>query len=70
MTYVNGEQPCNRRGFVYGLLLAARPRFAALRRPSAYEVTKSDADWKKLLSPAAYDVLRHAGHRSSPSPAR
>jgi len=24
-----------------------------------YEVTKSDADWKKMLSPAAYQVLRH-----------
>ena len=27
----------------------------------AYEVTKSDAEWKKMLSPAAYDVLRHQG---------
>jgi peptide-methionine (R)-S-oxide reductase len=27
----------------------------------AYEMTKSDADWKKQLSPAAYDVLRHEG---------
>jgi peptide-methionine (R)-S-oxide reductase len=26
-----------------------------------FEVTKSDAEWKKLLSPAAYDVLRHEG---------
>jgi peptide-methionine (R)-S-oxide reductase len=24
-------------------------------------VNKSDAEWKKLLSPAAYDVLRHQG---------
>jgi peptide-methionine (R)-S-oxide reductase len=24
-----------------------------------YEVAKSDAEWKKLLSPAAYNVLRH-----------
>jgi len=27
----------------------------------AYEVSKSDADWKKQLSPTAYDVLRHEG---------
>jgi peptide-methionine (R)-S-oxide reductase len=25
----------------------------------AYEVTKSDTEWKKILSPAAYEVLRH-----------
>jgi peptide-methionine (R)-S-oxide reductase len=25
----------------------------------AYEVTKSDAEWRKILSPAAYEVLRH-----------
>jgi peptide-methionine (R)-S-oxide reductase len=27
----------------------------------AYEVTKSDAEWKNTLSPEAYDVLRHEG---------
>ena len=26
-----------------------------------YEVSKSDAEWKKQLSPEAYDVLRHQG---------
>jgi peptide-methionine (R)-S-oxide reductase len=29
------------------------------RSAQGYEVTKSDADWKKVLSPAAYEVLRH-----------
>jgi peptide-methionine (R)-S-oxide reductase len=28
---------------------------------AGYSVTKSDAEWKKILSPAAYDVLRHQG---------
>ena len=28
---------------------------------AAYPVAKSDADWKKQLSPMAYDVLRHQG---------
>ena len=28
---------------------------------AAYPVVKSDAEWKKLLSPMAYDVLRHQG---------
>jgi peptide-methionine (R)-S-oxide reductase len=37
-----------------GALLTAGQAFG-------YEVTRSDAEWKKLLSPAAYDVLRHEG---------
>ena len=45
-----------RRHFLAGLMggtfLGAVPAFG-------YEVTKSDAEWKKLLSPAAYNVLRH-----------
>ena len=38
-----------------GACLGGAQAFAAL------PVTKSDAEWKKVLSPAAYDVLRHQG---------
>jgi peptide-methionine (R)-S-oxide reductase len=31
------------------------------RAAAAYEVTHSDAEWRKILSPAAYDVMRHEG---------
>jgi peptide-methionine (R)-S-oxide reductase len=44
-----------RRHFLAGLMGSAflgAPAFG-------YEVTRSDADWKKQLSPAAYNVLRH-----------
>ncbi len=46
-----------RRIFLAGLMGSA-----ALGAPAfGFEVTRSDAEWKKLLSPAAYDVLRHEG---------
>jgi len=56
MTWVT-EMNMRRRLFLAGLLTgsalpASGPAFG-------YEVTKSDAEWKKLLSPAAYQVLRH-----------
>ena len=37
----------------------ARPH--AVRAATTYEVTHSDAEWKKLLTPAQYDVLRQEG---------
>ena len=44
---------------------------AAAARPSAevFEITKTEAEWKKLLTPAQYDVLRkHGTERSGSSP--
>ena len=38
-----------------GMVLGSQAAWAG------YPVTRSDADWKKALSPAAYDVLRHQG---------
>ncbi len=47
----------HRRGFVSTLMAGACAALPAF----GYEVNKSDADWKKQLSPDAYDVLRHEG---------
>jgi len=49
------ETKMRRRQFLAGLLMGSALPFPAF----GYEVTKSDAEWKKLLSPAAYQVLRH-----------
>jgi peptide-methionine (R)-S-oxide reductase len=47
-----------RRDLLSRLLIGAAA--ATLTRPArAFEVTHTDEEWKKLLSPAAYQTLRH-----------
>jgi peptide-methionine (R)-S-oxide reductase len=52
-----------RRNFIGLLLMGGAGVMAGnmLAFAATYRVTKSDAEWKKALSPAAYDVLRHQG---------
>ena len=47
----------DRRGFVTGLMAGAAA--CAMGPAFGYEISKSDAEWQKLLTPAAYRVLRH-----------
>jgi peptide-methionine (R)-S-oxide reductase len=46
---------------VAALALIKWPRGALAATAETFEVTKPDAEWKRMLSPAAYDVLRHEG---------
>jgi peptide-methionine (R)-S-oxide reductase len=51
-------------GVAGGALLAGRflrPHSAAASSPHSYEVTHSDAEWRTLLTPAQYTVLRQEG---------
>ncbi len=38
-----------------------RPAYATTAPAAPYKVTHTDAQWRKILSPAAYNVLRQAG---------
>ncbi len=59
----------SRRRFLGGTALAGALGLTGLWRlrgneadaGEKFEVEKSDAEWKKILSPAAYDVLRREG---------
>src|SRR3954447_11189427 len=54
----------NRRHALLGLGLLATLRGLFTSTPAqaarAYEVTHTDAEWRKLLTPSQYGVLRHA----------
>ena len=59
-----------RRGFLFTsgsmLALTAGPALAA---PGGFEVTRSNAEWKKILTPDRYAVLRdHKTERAGSSP--
>jgi len=46
---------------VAGRLLNRRPAAMAAESPEVFEVTHTDAEWRALLTPEQYDVLRHEG---------
>jgi len=48
-------------GLVSGLALLAVGRARASETAGKFEITKTDEEWRKLLSPAQYNVLRKHG---------
>ena len=49
-------------GLIATLAAAFKPGLAATPKPvTAFEVTHTEAEWKKLLTPAQYSVLRQSG---------
>lgn len=46
-------------GFIGLNAWKSRAQEPALQEKAEYEVTKTDAEWKEILSPEAYRVLRH-----------
>jgi peptide-methionine (R)-S-oxide reductase len=51
----------SRRSAIQALLLAGAALLSSPALAETYEVAKSDAEWRKILSPDAYEVLRHQG---------
>jgi peptide-methionine (R)-S-oxide reductase len=50
----------HRRSFLNTLLLGSAASVVGLSHAGAFEVSYSDAEWRKRLSPQAYQVLRRA----------
>ncbi len=49
-------------GLIAALTAAFKPGFAATAQPvTAFQVKHTEAEWKKLLTPAQYSVLRQSG---------
>lgn len=51
----------HRRGFIAGLLAAGAGLPFTNTDVAAFEIMKTDAQWKAMLPPPAYDVLRRQG---------